>query len=216
VADTKISDMVDATTITSAYFKIIQGGTNKKLPAALITDYVDDAIAAIPAPATASIPVGGLLDYAGATEPTGWLFCYGQAVSRTTYADLFTALSTVYGSGDGSTTFNVPDLRGRVSAGQDDMGGTSANRLTNQSGGVEGDTLGSSGGAETHTLTIAQLAAHTHSDFYIAGGAAGGGGLESGTFSSPASTTTGSAGSGAAHNNVQPTLILNKIIYTGV
>jgi microcystin-dependent protein len=216
VADTKISDMVEATVLTSAYFDVIQGGTNKKLPAAIITDYVDDAIAAIPPPASGGTPVGSVIDYAGAAAPTGWLLCYGQAVSRATYSDLFTAISTVYGSGDGSTTFNLPDLRGRVTAGQDDMGGTSANRLTNQSGGIEGDTLGATGGAETHTLTTAQLAVHSHNYTYTAGGAAGGGGLESGTFSTPVSTPTTNAGSGEAHNNVQPTLILNKIIYTGV
>jgi microcystin-dependent protein len=60
-------------------------------------------------------------------------------------------------TGDGSTTCNIPDCRGRVIAGKDDMGGTSANRLTNQSGGLNGDTLGAMGGSETHTLTEAQL-----------------------------------------------------------
>ena len=54
-------------------------------------------------------------------------------------------------------------MRGRVVAGQDDMGGASANRLTDQSGGLNGDTLGDTGGSETHTLTTAQLASHTHS-----------------------------------------------------
>src|SRR5688500_3675360 len=56
------------------------------------------------------IPTGSVVPYAGTTEPTNWLFCYGQAVSRTTYAALFTAISTTYGAGDGSTTFNLPDL----------------------------------------------------------------------------------------------------------
>src|SRR5690606_30912733 len=91
-----------------------------------------------------------------------FLMPYGQAVSRTTYSALFAKLGTTYGVGDGSTTFNLPDLRGRVAAGRDDMGGTSANRLTNQSGGLDGDTLGASGGSETHTLTEAELASHTH------------------------------------------------------
>lgn len=84
--------------------------------------------------------------FAGATAPAGSLFCYGQAISRTAYVGLFTALSTVHGTGDGSTTFNLPDLRGRVAAGKDDMGGTSANRLTTP---INGDTLGAAGGAET-------------------------------------------------------------------
>jgi len=91
-------------------------------------------------------PPGVVLPYAGASAPTGWLLCYGQAVSRTTYADLFTAISTTYGAGDGSTTFNVPDLRGRVPAGKDNMGGTAANRLTAGGSGVTGTTLGAAGG----------------------------------------------------------------------
>ena len=168
----------------------------------------------------AAIPAGSVMPYAGSTAPSGWLLSYGQAVSRTTYSALFTAISTTYGTGDGSTTFNVPDLRGRLVAGQDDMGGVSANRLTGLSGGVNGDTLGASGGAETHTLTTAELAAHTHGDgsFAVAGGSGGGssGFLKTGgTAGSTAVTgSSGSAGSGTAHNNVQPTFILNYIIRT--
>lgn len=66
----------------------------------------------------------------GRCSPTDWLFCYGQAVSRTTYAALFTAIGTNYGAGDGSTTFNLPDMRGRIAAGKDDMGGTAASRMS--------------------------------------------------------------------------------------
>ena len=96
------------------------------------------------------VPAGCIMPYAGATAPDGWLLCHGQAVSRTTYADLFAAIGTAYGPGDGSTTFNVPDLRGRVAAGRDDMGGTDAGRLA---GGVANrTTLGGAGGAATHTL----------------------------------------------------------------
>ena len=181
-------------------------------------------------------PSGIVSAYAGSSAPSGWLLCYGQAVSRTTYASLFTAIGTTYGSGDGSTTFNVPDLRGRAIAGQDDMGGTSADRLTNQSGGLNGDTLGATGGSETHTLTTAELAAHSHKLIatgnitnnspslgadeqivtryqhgYVAGGE-----IFSYIFqgTSTAATLGNSAdsGSGDAHNNVQPTIILNYII----
>lgn len=76
-----------------------------------------------------SIPTGTVLQTAVTAAPAGFLLCYGQAVSRTTYADLFSAIGTGYGAGDGSTTFNVPDLRGRVVAGKDDMGGSAASRL---------------------------------------------------------------------------------------
>jgi microcystin-dependent protein len=166
---------------------------------------------------TSDIPVASVIPYAGTSAPTGWLLCFGQAVSRTTYAALFAVVSTTYGVGDGSTTFNLPDLRGRVVAGEDDMGGTSANRLTNQSGGVDGDVLGAAGGLETHTLTTAQLAAHTHTT-PIATGASGSGlpRFEPNSIDDEGNTpfTTSSAGSGSAHNNVQPTFILNYIIKT--
>jgi microcystin-dependent protein len=76
----------------------------------------------------ALVPAGTVLEYGGSAAPTGYLLCYGQAVSRTTYAELFTAISTTFGTGDGSTTFNVPDLRGRSTVGKDDMGGSAANR----------------------------------------------------------------------------------------
>lgn len=163
-------------------------------------------------------PTGAVIDYAGTSAPTGWLFCYGQAISRTTYADLFTALGTTYGVGDGSTTFNLPDLRGRVVAGKDDMGGSSANRLTDAgTGSLDGDVLGDSGGEETHTLTTTEMPAHTHSGTPIKTDTAtvGSAGFMGG--SSPAngsSLAVASQGGNGAHNNVQPTFILNKIIKT--
>jgi microcystin-dependent protein len=181
--------------------------------------------------------VGAVADYAGASAPNGWLLCYGQAVSRTTYADLFTALSTTYGVGDGSTTFNLPDLRGRVVAGQDDMGGTSANRLTSQSGAasLNGDTLGAAGGAETHTLVDDEMPDHRHFtvvevdntsatavDSAKAVQRTGQGGSDNARYSlsgfagEPTAGFTSAAGSDDPHNNVQPTIILNKIIFTGV
>lgn len=107
-------------------------------------------------------PVGSMMAFAGAIAPSGWLFCYGQAVNRETYAALWTAISSAHGSGDGSTTFNLPDLRGRVPAGKDDMGGTAAGRLTTGGSGVNGAALGAVGGAETQTLTASQMPAHTH------------------------------------------------------
>jgi microcystin-dependent protein len=166
------------------------------------------------ATALALVPTGAVSPYAGTSEPTGWLFCYGQAVSRSTYAALFTAISTTYGSGDGSTTFNLPDLRGRVVAGQDDMGGTSANRLTDQTGGLNGDTLGATGGSETHTLTTAQIPSHSHNVSLDGGSTPSGAAVALAGASVTGSLATATAGSGNAHNNVQPTIILNYIIRT--
>jgi hypothetical protein len=82
------------------------------------------------------------------------LLCDGSAVSRTTYAALFAVTSTAYGVGDGSTTFNLPDLRGRAVAGKDNMGGTAQNRLTTAGSSVDGVTLGASGGSQNRTLSL--------------------------------------------------------------
>ena len=112
------------------------------------------------------LPAGAVIPYAGSAAPAGWLLCGGQAVSRSDYAALFAIIGTTYGVGNGSTTFNLPDLRGRVVAGEDDMGGTAANRLTSGNSGIAGTTLGASGGAETVTLTSAQsgVPAHSHAN----------------------------------------------------
>ena len=178
------------------------GGTMKSVPASDFKEYI--------------MPTGAVLPYAGSSAPTGFLLCYGQAISRSTYADLFSAISTTYGTGDGSSTFNLPDLRGRVVAGQDDMGGSSADRLTDQTGGLNGDTLGDTGGSETHTLTTAQMPAHTHTvtAHENPGGTGDSNGSEGGDSSYDRSSTTSSTGGGGAHNNVQPTIILNYIIRT--
>lgn len=159
-------------------------------------------------------PIGSVLDFAGTSAPTGWLLCYGQALNASSspqYQDLFDVIGNTFG-GTNNTNFVIPDLRGRVVAGQDDMGGSSANRLTNPgstTGGIDGDVFGGTGGVETHVLTTAQLATHNHSVTAFTT-TAGGSGAAVNTGSG--STNTGSAGSNAAHNNVQPTMILNKII----
>jgi microcystin-dependent protein len=178
---------------------------------------------------TGFVPAGALMAYAGTTEPAGWLFCYGQAISRTTYARLFAAISTTHGAGDGSTTFNVPDIRGRVIAGQDDMGGSSADRLTGVSGSVNGDTMGAAGGAETVTLTTAHLPASalsvsasgsvSLSQSISTGGSGGFSNAADGangdtnlTATTSVTGTTSNMGSGGAHPVVQPTIIQNYII----
>jgi microcystin-dependent protein len=160
------------------------------------------------------MPTGSIMPFAGASAPTGYLLCDGAAISRTTYSALFAVSGTTYGVGDGSSTFNIPDLRGRVIAGQDDMGGASANRLTGLSGGLDGDTLGASGGSESHQLTIAEMPAHTHAvklDIAIQRGDST---AEASFVGSNLNGTSGSTGGDGVHNNVQPTIILNYIIKT--
>jgi microcystin-dependent protein len=110
-----------------------------------------------------NVPLGGMLPFI-ATTPlnSSFVFPFGQAISRATYSALFALISTSFGSGDGSTTFGLPDFRGRVIAGKDDMGGSAASRLTNAGSGIVGTTIGATGGAESHTLTTAELPSHTH------------------------------------------------------
>jgi len=100
------------------------------------------------------VPVGTINAYAGSTAPSGWLLCYGQGVDTTTYASLFSVIGYTYG-GSGAT-FNIPDLRGRVPAGLDDIGGSDAGRLD------LANVLGTTAGAQKHTLTTTELASHTH------------------------------------------------------
>ena len=113
----------------------------------------------VPASGSA-LPPGTMIDYGGATAPAGWLLCNGQAVSRTGYPLLFAAISTVYGTGDGSTTFNVPDFRGRTAVGDDLMGTSAAGRITTAT--VNATTRGGVGGSQTQALAIAEMPVHGH------------------------------------------------------
>ena len=91
-------------------------------------------------------PTGTVVPFAGSVAPAGYLLASGQAISRTNYPGLFAVINTIYGIGDGSTTFNVPDLRGFVVAGKDNMGGINANRLSSV---MASTTLGAGGGAQS-------------------------------------------------------------------
>ena len=157
------------------------------------------------------VPTGGSIAYGGSVAPVGWLLCDGAAYSRVTYARLFAVIGTTFGVGDGSTTFNVQDKRGRTSIGLD--GGT--NRITSASvGGANANTLGGTGGAETHTLTTAQEAPHQHSTGTAIAVGGTGSGFAAGGLGSGITQITGSTGGGAAHNNTQPWLAENWIVKT--
>jgi len=150
------------------------------------------------------MPTATVLPYAGSTAPTGYLVCAGQSVLVADYADLHTVIAYTYG-GSG-LSFNLPDLRGRVIAGLDNMGGTAAGNLTGRT------TLGDPFGAETHTLLVAEMPSHSHN--------AWGNGIQNGGTNGSygdlgqQTISTTSTGGGSAHNNVQPTIILNYIIKT--
>lgn len=193
-----------------------------------------------------NVLVGSVMDYAGTTVPpgSGWLLCYGQEISRAVYAALFAAIGTTYGIGDGVSTFNVPDVRGRGRFGKDNMGGTSANRLTGTVSGLDGDTLGAVGGAEAVTLTISQIPSHSHggttgstdpSHTHASGTGAGllnaGGSAQLQTTISGGQTytitnvqtmniahthTISAEGGGQGHTNMPPAIVFNVIIYAGV
>jgi microcystin-dependent protein len=153
--------------------------------------------------------------------PEGWLICNGDAISRTTYSTLYSVIGTTYGSGDGSTTFNIPNLKGRVPVGYD----------SSQS---EFDSRGDVGGEKTHTLSSDEMPSHTHvqdAHSHNFSGATSGAltdgpngtyyGLANGSYygfrgtQPPATTATNqSTGGGSAHNNLQPYLTIHYIIKT--
>jgi len=161
-------------------------------------------------------PVGSITMYGGSSAPSGWLYCNGQAVSRTIQSDLFNAIGTTFGNGDGSTTFNVPDLRDRFPLGDNSNGGADAGRVDNFNTNV-GDT----GGSDDHQLTVDELPSHKHelSVRRTDGSQDAGSGSVEGrdTVSGPESISDNAmrdTGGDQAHNNMPPFLTVSFIIKT--
>jgi microcystin-dependent protein len=170
---------------------------------------------------------GEIKPFAGATVPKGYLLCFGQAISRTAYAGLFAILGTTYGAGDGSTTFNLPDLRSVVVGGLGNMGGTERGLLNSQIA----STLGATGGAQQESASISGSASVSVSvtvggslggGIVTAGSTFGGGSFVGASFGDQVSVSGSLNGSGggsgsisgstATVTNVQPTIILNQMI----
>lgn len=187
-----------------------------------------------------TVPLGGIIMFTGDTVPnSNFVFPIGQAISRTTYAAYFSLVGTRFGVGDGTTTFNVPDLRERIVAGQGTMGGASSpGRITTAGSGIDGSNVGTSGGAQTVNFALGNLPSgnfpktlgisdtrvfSTH--LSVQGAAAGGsflavtstpGGillpltLDSGSIGISGETQTG--GSNTPLNKMPPTMILPMLL----
>ena len=165
---------------------------------------IDSAFQTLFAPASASngVVIGSIQMFAGSVSPSGYLICDGSAISRNTYSALFNVIGDTYGVGNGSTTFNIPNLKGKVPVGLDSLQ-------------TEFDTLGESGGEKTHTLTTPEMPSHNHtftawnntntdtSDIFTNDWRLDPG---SGTWG------TSNTGGGLAHNNLQPYLVMNYVI----
>jgi microcystin-dependent protein len=137
------------------------------------------------------VNTGIIVPWSDASIPTGFLECNGAAVSRTTYSDLFAVIGTDYGVGDGSSTFNLPDLTDRCC-----VSNSPAKSLTSSGGANTVTKTGNvTGGASQHAITVPELPSHTHS--YNTGGGAGAGGSQ---FDRSETTSPG-AGSGNQHSH---------------
>lgn len=164
-------------------------------------NHMEDGISEAAKSGGESDKVGVVKMFSGSTAPEGWLICDGSAVSRTTYSELFSIIGTTYGVGDDSTTFNIPNIKGRTVVGLN-------------SSDTDFKTLGKTGGEKTHTLTIDEIPAHTHKLTYDISGAGTntGGTVALGNTSTTSSLGTLPTGGGQAHNNLQPYIVLNYII----
>jgi microcystin-dependent protein len=138
------------------------------------------------------IPTATIIPWSSASVPTGFLECNGAAVSRSTYSALFAIISTTYGTGDGSSTFNLPNLSDNVivsKSNNKNLGSTGGANTVAATGNVGGST-------SNHSVSTSELASHSHNQ-----GSGGGANIIQGGLPKPRGTTTGSTGSGSAHSH---------------
>nr|DAL39948.1 MAG TPA_asm: Baseplate wedge protein [Caudoviricetes sp.] len=152
-----------------------------------------------------TLPVGSIMPYPKATAPENWLICDGSAISRTDYSELFNAIGTTFGEGDGSTTFNLPNIKGRTIVGLD-------------TDDTDFNTIGKTLGEKTHTLTVAEMPEHNHKQS-LDGGNSGNSGNAAYSWSIPANQylytgddLAGKTGGSQPHNNIQPSFVATYII----
>ena len=151
-------------------------------------------------PSGDTLPIGAITQFSGSIAPTNWLFCNGQAISRTEYSELFAIIGTHYGEGDGSTTFNLPDFIGRVPVGLDAED-------------PDFDALGDFGGEKNHTLTVAEMPAHNHKfNFRTSGSQSISGNYGVYLLGGSSDNIIASTGENQPHNIMQPYLVTNFII----
>lgn len=149
-----------------------------------------------------TLPVGAIMPFGSDTIPENWLLCNGQAISRTDYQELFNTIGINFGSGDGFTTFNLPDLRNRVPVGKDEND-------------TDFDTLGNTGGEKEHTLTINEMPSHNHQSsnyFEGSGGTSGVWAVRSLADLTGYNDVSSQTGGNQPHNNLQPYIVQNYII----
>lgn len=151
-----------------------------------------------------SLPIGSIIPYSGETAPEGYSICDGKELNRETYKELFSIIGTTFGNGDGTSTFNLPDLKGRISVGLD-------------SSDTDFDALGKTGGEKTHTLTINEMPSHNHGLYTDTqpGHTVNSWGVATtikGSTLYANSQRMSYTGNSLPHNNMPPYLVLNYII----
>lgn len=197
-----------STTVLEAMAIVVAG----LLPMSTAQSAVVDMSVTPPGAAISSVPTGAIISWSSTAIPEGWLVCDGRAVSREDQSGLFAVIGITYGEGDGTTTFNLPDLRGRAIVGLDNMGGAAANVIT----GAWARNMGGRFGEENHQLTTGEMPAHTHDlGTSLLPHGSGYGDLE-GTYANAHrmndAAVSASTGGGGAHNTIQPSMALNWII----